>query len=219
MKEENNFLNLYESKNNKEKENKMIYDDKNTNNSFAKKINEYDTNIMNNNEINNENNALKSNLNMNKTMKYNTKNNKLMKDGEIKNNIGIEKINGIFNEYDNYTNLLSQINNINTKYGPNSKLAMSTKNSMINNKANYDIQKFNFNNSNIINNINNYNSNLLNKSLKNEISKNQNLNNHSKLLNSNLNSMSNIERIGGINNYNKQNPISNHNELRRKFFT
>ena len=55
---------------------------------------------------------------------------------------------------------------------------MSTKNSMINNKTNYDIQNNNFNNSNIINNINNYNSNLLNKSLKNEISKNQNLTHH-----------------------------------------
>jgi len=216
--EENNFFNLYENKNNKEKENKMIFEDKITTNSLAKKINEYDINNFNTDDIK-ENNSM--NINMNRTMKYNIKNNKLIKEGETGNNIDvntnsnnvkkgndIEKRNGIFNEYDNYTNLLSQINNINTKYGPPSKVAHSTKNSLINNKTNYDLSNNNLNNSNIINNMNNFNSNLLNKSSKNNISNKQNINN-SKIQNGNLKTSSNIDRIGGINNFHKREQTTN----------
>ena len=227
LNEENNFFHLYENKNSKEKEkeNKMIYEDKNSPNSFAKKINEYDISNFDNKEKK-ENNSIDCNINLNKTMKYNIKNNKLMKGGDIENEIDltsknsgipnfkstndIEQRNGVFNEYDNYSNIISQINNINTKYGPPSKVVMSTKNSMINNKTNFDIPNANLNNSNIINNVNNFNSNLLQKSSKNETSNKSNINNiKNQNPNKNIKSVSNMDRIGGINNFNKRELVSN----------
>ena len=223
--EENNFFKLYENNNTKENENKMTYEDNNTKNSFAKKINEYD---INNSKIkdNNENNSVNSNLNMNKTMKYNMKNTKLMKEGEIvndinlnikKNNISnmkrtneIDKRNGIFSEFDNYTNIISQINNINNKYGAPSKVAISTKNSMINSKTNYEIQNNNLNNSNLINNINNFNSNLLHKSSKNNNQSKMNISDEKNIYeNTNIKTISEMNKLGGINNFNKKEYMSN----------
>ena len=223
--EENNFFKLYENNNTKENKNKMTYEDNNTKNSFAKRINEYD---INNSKIkdNNENNSVNSNLNMNKTMKYNMKNTKLMKEGEIvndinlnikKNNISnmkrtneIDKRNGIFSEFDNYTNIISQINNINNKYGAPSKVAISTKNSMINSKTNYEIQNNNLNNSNLINNINNFNSNLLHKSSKNNNQNKMNISDEKNIYeNTNIKTISEMNKLGGINNFNKKEYMSN----------
>ena len=199
--EENNFSNLYENKN-KEKDKKMIYDNETSMNSFAKKLNEYDISNNVDNVDNNENKI----INMNKTMKYNMKNNKLITNDNINNTKRgneIEKNNGILGEYDNYSNLISQINNINTKYGVPSKVSLSTKNSIINKKNNYDLQNNNFLDSNVVNSVNNYNPNLLHKS---------NINTNSSLVtnsrkNVNLKSVSNINNIGGINNFQKREPI------------
>ena len=226
--DENNFFNLYENKNNnkKEGEKKMNYEEENSSNSFAKKINEYDINNFNPKD-NNENKSVSGIINLNKTMKYNIKNDKLIKEDEFGNEIDtkksniinmkrgndLEKRNGLFSENDNYTNLLSQINNINTKYSVPSKVALSTKNSMINFKTNYGLSNNDLNNSNILNNVNNYNPNLLNKSSKNNLSAKQNINTNSSLIsnnskiantNSNYKTVSNIDRVGGINNFHKR---------------
>ena len=217
--DENNFFNFHENKICKEKEKKLD----NSNNSIAKKLNEYDINNYNTNE-NNENKSVNSNLNLNKTMKYNIKNNKLIDEEDFVNDINkknsniinikkgndLEKRSGIFNEYDNYTNLLSQINNINTKYNAPSKVALSTKNSMINNKSNYELKNNILSNTNIHNSVNNFNSSLLNKSSKNNISNKPNINtsstlitNNTKIINTNFKTVSNMDRINDLNNYHK----------------
>jgi len=160
-------------------ENKDEYNS-NSNNSFAKKLSEYENEIKNN-EVN------LSNINLNRTMNFN-KNKKLIQEregmSEIKkhnsnSNISSikglkekEKNAGLFSDYDNYTNLISQINNINTKYGIPSKISVSNKNIY-----NSSIQKNNSNN-NVINSINNFNPNLLRKSSKSISSCKNSINNN-----------------------------------------
>ena len=225
--DENTFFNFYENKNSKDKDKKMIYDNGGSENSFVKKLNDYETSKYNTND-NNENKSVNSNMNLNKTMKYNLKNNKLIEEGDSTNDFSsknsnivnmkkasdIEKRNSVLNEFDNYTNIISQINNINNKYSAPSKVALSTKNSMINNRSNYELPNNNLNNSNILNSVNNYNSNLLAKSSKRNISNKSNINtnsslisNNSKIVNTNSSTnyktVTNLDRIGGINNFNK----------------
>ena len=178
-------------------------------NSFAKKINEY--------EISSTNNIKETNMNLNKTMKYNIKNSKLSQDKETGNettknyntninNIKSEKNLGLFGEHDNYTNLLSQINNINNKYGP--KLSSLGKNNQSKNFYENSINESS--NNNIINSVNNFNPNLLKKSNK-SISSNKNSINSNNLSNisidkshNNLKTMKNTSR-GGVNNFYKYN--------------
>ena len=103
---------------------------------------------------------------------------------------------GIFSDYDNYTNLISQINNINTKYGNPSKISLSNKNtyetSIQNSKSN----------NNVINSINNFNPNLLHKSsksissCKNSISNNITFDKNK----NNLKTVKNSSRISGAKN-------------------
>ena len=161
-------------------------------------------------------------------MKYSARNKKLSQDIEgtpevrkhnsINNVTSIKglrdsnKNEGIFCDYDNYTNLISQINNINTKYGIPSKISLSNKNSFNgnnniaknnNNNNNYEnsIQNNNNNsNNNVINSINNFNPNLLHKSSKN-ISTYQNIiNNNTSIEKNNLRTVKNSSRISGIKN-------------------
>ena len=103
------------------------------------------------------------NVNLNKTIKY--ENNKILPERDSgehirKNNSNLnsdKRINenednlGVFNDNDNYTNLISQINNINNKYGIPSKISLSSKSSKskIIESSNND----NINNNNITNNI------------------------------------------------------------------
>ena len=176
----------------------------NSNNSFAKKLSEYENEIKNN-EVN------LSNINLNRTMNFN-KNKKLIQEregmSEIKkhnSNSNISSIKGlnekvknagIFSDYDNYTNLISQINNINTKYGNPSKISLSNKNTYEN-----SIQNSKSNN-NVINSINNFNPNLLHKSsksissCKNSISNNITFDKNK----NNLKTVKNSSRISGAKN-------------------
>ena len=184
-------------------ENKDEYNS-NCNNSFAKKLSEYENEIKNN-EVN------LSNINLNRTMNFN-KNKKLIQEregmSEIKkhnsnSNISSikglkekEKNGGIFSDYDNYTNLISQINNINTKYGIPSKISVSNKNIY-----NSSIQKNNSNN-NVINIINNFNPNLLRKSSKSISSCKNSINNNISFdkNKNNLKTVKNSSRTGGTKN-------------------
>ena len=176
----------------------------NSNNSFAKKLSEYENEIKNN-EVN------LSNINLNRTMNFN-KNKKLIQEregmSEIKkhnSNSNISSIKGlnekgknagIFSDYDNYTNLISQINNINTKYGNPSKISLSNKNTYEN-----SIQNSKSNNI-VINSINNFNPNLLHKSsksissCKNSISNNITFDKNK----NNLKTVKNSSRISGAKN-------------------
>ena len=176
----------------------------NSNNSFAKKLSEYENEIKNN-EVN------LSNINLNRTMNFN-KNKKLIQEREGMNEIkkhnsnsnisSIKGLNekgknaGIFSDYDNYTNLISQINNINTKYGNPSKISLSNKNTYEN-----SIQNSKSNN-NVINSINNFNPNLLHKSsksissCKNSISNNITFDKNK----NNLKTVKNSSRISGAKN-------------------
>ena len=176
----------------------------NSNNSFAKKLSEYENEIKNN-EVN------LSNINLNRTMNFN-KNKKLIQEregmSEIKkhnSNSNISSIKGlnekgknagIFSDYDNYTNLISQINNINTKYGNPSKISLSNKNTYENSIQNSK------NNNNVINSINNFNPNLLHKSsksissCKNSISNNITFDKNK----NNLKTVKNSSRISGAKN-------------------
>ena len=103
---------------------------------------------------------------------------------------------GIFSDYDNYTNLISQINNINTKYGNPSKISLSNKNTYENSIQNSK------NNNNVINSINNFNPNLLHKSsksissCKNSISNNITFDKNK----NNLKTVKNSSRISGAKN-------------------
>ena len=184
-------------------ENKDEYNS-NSNNSFAKKLSEYENEIKNN-EVN------LSNINLNRTMNFN-KNKKLIQEregmSEIKkhnsnSNISSikglkekEKNAGLFSDYDNYTNLISQINNINTKYGIPSKISVSNKNIY-----NSSIQKNNSNN-NVINSINNFNPNLLRKSSKSISSCKNSINNNISFdkNKNNLKTVKNSSRTGGTKN-------------------
>ena len=184
-------------------ENKEEYNS-NSNNSFAKKLSEYENEIKNN-EVN------LSNINLNRTMNFN-KNKKLIQEregmSEIKkhssnSNISSikglkekEKNGGLFSDYDNYTNLISQINNINTKYGIPSKISVSNKNIY-----NSSIQKNNSNN-NVINSINNFNPNLLRKSSKSISSCKNSINNNISFdkNKNNLKTVKNSSRTGGTKN-------------------
>ena len=107
-----------------------------------------------------------------------------------------EKNARIFSDYDNYTNLISQINNINTKYGIPSKISLS-------NKKTYDstIQNNNSNN-NVINSINNFNSNLLHKSSKSISSCKNSINNNISFdkNKNNLKTVKNSSRTSGAKN-------------------
>jgi hypothetical protein len=107
-----------------------------------------------------------------------------------------EKNAGIFNDYDNYTSLISQINNINTKYGIPSKISLSNKNT-------YDtsIQNCKSNN-NEINSINNFNPNLLHKSSKSISSCKNSINNNISFdkNKNNLKTVKNSSRISGAKN-------------------
>ena len=107
-----------------------------------------------------------------------------------------EKNGGIFSDYDNYTNLISQINNINTKYGIPSKISVSNKNIY-----NSSIQKNNSNN-NVINIINNFNPNLLRKSSKSISSCKNSINNNISFdkNKNNLKTVKNSSRTGGTKN-------------------
>ena len=205
---DNNFMNDLNKEKQKYDDNNNINDDKNIydkndkSNSFAKKINDYENNINMNskNEINN--------INLNRTMKYNIKNNKLTQDKDSDNdtnknfnninNIKIENNSGVFNDYDNYTNIISQINSINIKYGIPSKISLSNKNNY--NKNTYD------NSIGDMNSINNFNPNLIHKTKNNSSNKNSinsisNKSNKDKN-NNNLKTVKNINRgTSGLNNY------------------
>jgi hypothetical protein len=223
----NDYMNLLNDGEQKYENNKDY--NLNNDNSFAKKLNEYE---MQSNKKNNNNNyeVNISNIDLNGTMKYSARNKKLSQDiegtSEIRKHNSINNINsikglkdnnkneGIFCDYDNYTNLISQINNINTKYGIPSKISLSNKNSFNgknnitsnNSKNNYEnpIQNNNNNNrnNNVINSINNFNPNLLHKSSKN-ISTYQNSINNNIFIeknNNNLRTVKNSSRISGIRN-------------------
>ena len=142
--DDNNYLNILNNEkqkydNNTNEEKKTLYKT-NSNNYVAKKLNEYEnSNTSTNTEIN------LRNMNLNKTIKYENKSNKILVERESgeklrKNNSNLNSMKRINerennlalfndNENDNYTNLISQINNINTKYGIPSKISLSSKNS------------------------------------------------------------------------------------------
>ena len=225
--DENNYLNLLNTEkqqydNNTNDGKKNLYKTNNPNNYVAKKINEYENslNSSNNTEMNFRN------VNLNKTIKY--ENNKILPERDSgehirKNNSNLnsdKRINenednlGVFNDNDNYTNLISQINNINNKYGIPSKISLSSKSSKskIIESSNND----NINNNNITNNINNFNPNLLHKSSKSFSSNKNTLNNNlSNISNidknsTNLKTVKNLSRgAGGINNFYKFNTNDN----------
>ena len=220
----NGYVNLLNEGDQKYESNKEY--NLNNDNSFAKKLNEYE--LQSNKKNNNNYEVNISNIDLNGTMKYSARNKKLSQDIEgipevrkhnsinnvtsIKGLRDINKNEGIFCDYDNYTNLISQINNINTKYGIPSKISLSNKNSFNgnnniaknnNNNNNYEnsIQNNNNNsNNNVINSINNFNPNLLHKSSKN-ISTYQNIiNNNTSIEKNNLRTVKNSSRISGIKN-------------------
>ena len=220
----NDYVNLLNEGDQKYESNKEY--NLNNDNSFAKKLNEYE--LQSNKKNNNNYEVNISNIDLNGTMKYSARNKKLSQDIEgtpevrkhnsINNVTSIKglrdsnKNEGIFCDYDNYTNLISQINNINTKYGIPSKISLSNKNSFNgnnniaknnNNNNNYEnsIQNNNNNsNNNVINSINNFNPNLLHKSSKN-ISTYQNIiNNNTSIEKNNLRTVKNSSRISGIKN-------------------
>ena len=220
----NDYVNLLNEGDQKYESNKEY--NLNNDNSFAKKLNEYE--LQSNKKNNNNYEVNISNIDLNGTMKYSARNKKLSQDIEgtpevrkhnsinnvtsIKGLRDINKNEGIFCDYDNYTNLISQINNINTKYGIPSKISLSNKNSFNgnnniaknnNNNNNYEnsIQNNNNNsNNNVINSINNFNPNLLHKSSKN-ISTYQNIiNNNTSIEKNNLRTVKNSSRISGIKN-------------------
>ena len=216
----NDYVNLLNEGDQKYESNKEY--NLNNDNSFAKKINEYE--LQSNKKNNNNYEVNISNIDLNGTMKYSARNKKLSQDIEgipevrkhnsinnvtsIKGLRDINKNEGIFCDYDNYTNLISQINNINTKYGIPSKISLSNKNSFNgnnniaknnNNNNNYENSIQN-NNNNVINSINNFNPNLLHKSIKN-ISTYQNIiNNNTSIEKNNLRTVKNSSRISGIKN-------------------
>ena len=227
--DENNYVNLLNKEKQKydniTKEEKIIDSNKQTN-SFAKKLNEYENSNKKNND-NIETNL--SNINLNRTMKFNIKGNNILAENDIDeinknnnniniNNVKSEKNLNLFGESDNYTNIISQINNINTKYGIPSKISFISKNNSYKNKNLYEISNndnINSNNNEVINSINNFNPNLLNKSNK-YISSNKSINNN------NLTSVSNNEKNNtkvktvkntsrGVNNLYKYNSNTNTN--------
>ena len=183
----------------------------NNDNSFAKKLNEYET--QSNKKNNNNNYKVNiANIDLNGTMEYTGRNKKFGQDiegtPEIRKHNSINNMNSIkglkdsnkneftFCDYDNYTNLISQINNINTKYGNPSKISLSNKNTYEN-----SIQNSKSNN-NVINSINNFNPNLLHKSsksissCKNSISNNITFDKNK----NNLKTVKNSSRISGAKN-------------------
>ena len=201
----------------------------NNDNSFAKKLNEYET--QSNKKNNNNNYKVNiSNIDLNGTMEYTGRNKKFGQDiegtPEIRKHNSINNMNSIkglkdsnkneftFCDYDNYTNLISQINNINTKYGIPSKISLSNKNSFNgnnnivnnNNKNNYEnsIQNNNNNNNNnnVITSINNFNPDLLHKSSKNISVYQNSINNNTSIEKNknNLRTVKNSSRISGIRN-------------------
>jgi len=216
----NDYVNLLNEGDQKYESNKEY--NLNNDNSFAKKINEYE--LQSNKKNNNNYEVNISNIDLNGTMKYSARNKKLSQDIEgtpevrkhnsINNVTSIKglrdsnKNEGIFCDYDNYTNLISQINNINTKYGIPSKISLSNKNSFNgnnniannNNNNNNNENSIQNNNNNVINSINNFNPNLLHKSIKN-ISTYQNIiNNNTSIEKNNLRTVKNSSRISGIKN-------------------
>jgi NIMA (never in mitosis gene a)-related kinase len=247
--DDNNYLNLLNNEkqkydNNTNEEKKNLYKTNNPNNYVAKKLNEYENSNNNNNEAN------LRNINLNKTIKYESKSNKILVERESgeqlrKNNSNInsnkrlnERENNLAlfndNENDNYTNLISQINNINTKYGIPTKISLSSKNSKIfeksnnnNNNDKYNNDSININSNNVLNNINNFNPNLLRKSSKSISSGRNSLNNNlSNNLSNNISNISNNNNneknttnlktvknssrgIGGVNNFYKYNTNNN----------
>ena len=224
----NDYMNILNDGDQKFENNKEY--NLNNDNSFAKKLNEYET--QSNKKNNNNNYEVNiSNIDLNGTMKYSVRNKKLSQDIEgtpeirkynsinnmksIKGMKDSNKNDGIFCDYDNYTNLISQINNINTKYGIPSKISLSNKNSFHDsnniasnnyNKNNYESSIQNNNNDNINNkvnsSINNFNPNLLHKSNKNISTYQNSINNNTSIEknNNNLRTVKNSSRISGIRN-------------------
>ena len=221
----NNYINLlnnekqkYDNNTNEEKFNEA----NNQTNSFAKKINEYDNSEIIKTSINNESSF--GNINLNRTMKYNIKSNKMVQEKDTEsdinkyynniNNVKSEKDIGLFGENDKYTNLISQINNINTKYSLPTNISLLNKNSSYKNNL-YENSNNDRLNNNISNSINNFNQNLLNKSNKSISSNKNNINNISNISNSDKNNMKvktvkNSSRgLGGVNNFYKYNTNNN----------
>ena len=125
--DENNYINILNNGNQKYDNNtrdEKVNNKNNQSNSFGKKINEYENNDMIKNSKNNEPNL--GNISLNRNMKYNSKNNEISQEKGQENdtnkyinnisNVKSEKNLVLFREKDKYTNLISQINNINTKY-------------------------------------------------------------------------------------------------------
>ena len=176
--EENIYLNDPNIENQKYDFNKnektMIYDRSNTINSFARKINEYESEKNNNS---NDINSNVPNINISKTLKNNhstskerTSHTEIRKNNsnpyitkrvnETENNIEM------CNEYNNYSNTISHIKNIEPKIG----MPLTNKNSF--NKKHYETLNHNKNantnnNNNTFNSLNNVNPSLLHKSSKN----------------------------------------------------
>ena len=229
--DENNYINILN--NGKQKYDNKTRDEKannknNQSNSFGKNVSEYENNDMIKNSKNNEQNL--GNISLNRTMKYNSKNNEISHEKEQENdtnkynnninNVKNEKNLVLFREDDKYTNLISQINDINTKYDIPSNISVLNKNNFYKNNLCDNQNNDNINN-NITNNINNYNPNLLNKSNKSISSNKININNN--LSNKNLSNTSNVDKnnrriktvkniskeVGGVNNIYKYNTNNN----------
>ena len=173
--EENNYLN--DPNNDKQKydfnknDKTVIYDRSNTINSFARKINEYESEKNNSNDINA--NMPNININISKAFKNNNSSSKeRTSHTEIRKNNSnpyiTKRINEtennleMCNKYNNYSNTISNINNMEAKSG----MPLTNKNSF--NKKQYETLNDNKNtNRNDFNNLNNVNPNLLHKSSKN----------------------------------------------------
>ena len=203
--DDNIYLNEPNNENQKYDFNKnektMLYERSNTINSFARKINEYESEKNNSNDINTN----VSNINISKTLKKNNstskerashteirKNNSnpyiTKRVSETENNLEL------CNEYNNYSNTISHINNIEPKCG----MPLTNKNSF--NKKQYENLNDNKNaNNNTFNILSNANPSLLHKPSKTIPSnKNNMINNLSMDKNSkNLKSVKNTSRGGG----------------------